>query len=218
MSKKQRLTKTTRVRAFSLSGEAVDLGPSIRAVQIEGDVPVLVDGVMLRQRMVLREPTAVEGEWRDPADENPNRREAKRVRGRQSSDPLRTMHKRGSLITLRHLKAARTFAEDFEIGDSGARPGSEKSPTRIAFSAGAIPHERRLLALGRLREVYWVIGKMGSALLIHVTVGSDSGAGPGDVASWARRTHIDAGIVTGMLVATLDRLVEHYAIGEVRDE
>src|ERR1700722_15295418 len=66
-------------------------------------------------------------QWRDPEDDDPNRRSPKLVRGIRRYSVLHNLHKSDDTqITLDHMKAVARLVADYEIGVLGASPPGDK--------------------------------------------------------------------------------------------
>jgi hypothetical protein len=161
-----------------------------------------------------REPTAVPAEWRDPDDLNPNRRAARVVQGTRAVDPVYAAHLRaGSKITLRHVRAANKYLTDYEMGILGSRPNA---PERVGGTraAGAMyPSEEQCARVRSILIAHQALGAAATQILRHVVLGIPDPLRR-DAASYARRFGMDPKLAMGLLVAALERLAEHYQIGE----
>ncbi len=146
-----------------------------------------------------------EAEWRDPADNNPNARKPKTVRGHRRYDVLRGLKDGGDLVTIQHVATADRYRLDYEVGHEGANPGGEGGLVRVdqAYQEDG-PTHRRLAAMARYREATVAVGQTLNVILVHVVLLNR------DVTSYAVPRNIRREIAMGYLVAALDRLLEHY--------
>ena len=102
---------------------------------------------------ILREATAEQASWRDPADTSPNRRNPKQIEGYRAADALITLKKRGGQITQLHMRAANRLRSSHELGELGVRPGYERPEVGSAhFGPTDGPNVMRLDALQSYRE------------------------------------------------------------------
>ena len=102
--------------------------------------------------------------WRDPDDDNPNRRTPKMVQGHRRIDHLLRMQ-RENIIDERQAASGVRFRDDYEIGE-GARVGSERSEIK----AGGVPEPdaTQLDALRRYRLAVQAVGQGRCSLIMHV--------------------------------------------------
>jgi len=178
------------------------------------DSPLVIAPYVRLISVGLRPPTAVQSEWRDPADDNPNRREARVVKGTRAHDAVYAAHRRpGSLITIQHVRAANRYLTDYEIGVLGAHPNA---PERVGGSRSQgilYPQEQQNARIRSISLADRALGTKAAEIVHHVVLGIPDPL-QRDVASYARRFGIDAKLAMGLLVAALERLVEHYQVGE----
>ena len=191
-----------RRKPASLTDAAVDLGPDIRRRTI----------LAADRTTVLREPTAEAGEWRDPDDDNPQRRKARTISGSRAADPLQAMAMRGKLVTERHLKAAQRLLDDWEFGVLGARPSSVKTGGG-GYQAAQYPEEARLAHLADARAARAAVGERGFSVLAHVVLGIPEPE-QRTVRAYAQRHGMHEQTATGLLFGALERLAEHYLPAE----
>jgi hypothetical protein len=201
-----------RIRASSRGDlvDAQDLGPAIRRQEIRN-----ADGT------VLREPSAVPAEWRDPSDTDPHRRTARKIAASRATDPLHDLQ-RSRYITRRHSRAARRWLDDYER--SQVSIGSTVERIGMAVGApgadGMYCSETVLIRLSRWKAACAAVGKLGVTAMAHVILGWPDPLHR-DVKSFARRHHlgrrrkdgsteIDERVALGILVAALDRLADFY--------
>ena len=170
--------------------------PSIRTKQI-----IDHDGT------ILREATAEQASWRDPADTSPNRRNPKQIDGYRATDALVTLKKRGGQITQLHLRAANRLRSSHELGELGARPGYERPEVGSAyFGPMDGPHVMRLDALQSYREAKQAVPRSQWPILEHVVIRN------GSVSSYGAEHRMRRDQAVGYLIAALDCLVDHYGL------
>ena len=184
-----------------LLSESADLGPDIRRVPI-----LAADRVT-----IIRDATAEDAEWTDPDDLNPQRRKARKIQGARAADPLQAMAQRGTLITERHLKAARKLTDDYERGVLGARPSAATGgQTKAGFSAAQYPEEARLACLTNVRHAQAAVGATGWLILSHVVLGIPDPANR-TVRAYAARHGMHEQAAAGLLFGAIERLAEYYS-------
>lgn len=170
-------------------------------------------------KTVLREAIVQNAEWQDPDDANPNHREAKRITGTRSVDGLMEMHVRSQLVTTLHLKAANSWALDYEMGICGAAPGKSKSMLGgNSFGAKDYPELTRIVRVTRFNETCKLLGPRGRMLLEHLVLGIPDPT-KRDIKSLAARVIVktkttsrawSVGVTQGYVLAALDVLVDYY--------
>lgn len=162
------------------------------------------------RRLAGRAPTAVAAKWRDPDDLNAGRRSPREIKGTRASDPLVALSNRsGSLVTAAHLRAAGRFLADYEVGVLGARQNMPEKAGGRGSPGAMYPSEQQCARLRSVQIAERAVGPTGVRILHHVVCGIPDPLRR-DVASYARRFGINAQVAMGLLVATLERLVEHY--------
>lgn len=185
---------------------APDLGPEVRRKTI-----VQRDPRCAKPAVVLRGPTVLHAEWRDPDDTDASRRAPKVVTGARAANPLIAMHKRGGLINLDHIAAAERLLTSYEVGILGGHPGRgrEYGEPHVTSRPRAYPQEVQLAALAQFRAAMRRLSPFQVRLVGHVVLGIPDPARR-DVAVFAERAGLDANVVRGQLVAALDALVKHF--------
>lgn len=203
------------------SPQPSDAAPDIRILRIE-EVRALTDqsgkvvrdfhGRPMQFTDVLREPTAVSGGWRDPDDDNPNRRNALKVHGYRAYEPLRAMGNRpGSLIERRHVLAGRRYLADYECGVLGARSGRDDSGVR--GSGGVLyPAEDQAARIRAVILAHRAVGERGTELLRFIILGIPDPT-RASLQHYATQRGFSPQLAMGLLVAALDHLAAHYGIG-----
>ena len=162
--------------------------------------PVRLLRIVTKSGELLREPTAVRDERPDPDSQVRN------VRGWRGASPLD--HIGSPQITREHRLAAARFAATMEAVAAAGYGHTARLPTGVppGLSAAVVgTPESALRAVADHRAACQAVGKIGSALLLAVVVDGYSGA------RLARLTGGNGEVALGHLLATLSRLVEHYA-------
>ena len=178
--------------------------------------PVSADGApeTRLQRIGARPPTAVRTAWRDPDDNDPNRRNARVVHGTRAYDAvLAAANRAGSLVTARHVKASQRYLSDYEVGVLGARPDAGERLPGTRSEGACYPSERQCDALRVVLNAQKAVGVMATQALRHVVLGIPDPEHR-NVASYARRHGMDPKVAMGILVVALDGLADFYEIGE----
>lgn len=153
---------------------------------------------------ILRTATAELTEWLDPDDNNPNRRQARKVNGYRTADVIRTLYERGSLVTLQHVRAANRLRKDYELAQ-GARPGYERPEiTDRSFGPASGPQEMQLKALRAYTEAIDMLGWEMSEIIFHVVIRNQF------VRAYAQQRGQPEMIMMDILIAGLKRLADHY--------
>ena len=170
----------------------------------------------------------VETDWADPDDDRPNQRQARRVKGWRTFDPLRRMHAAyGSHVTAEQIVAADLLRQAFDL----ASMGLSQMPIWLSEGVNLITHRQpsfgppaSALAQTHACRVFDRAMKgfvlpdeqrmIGAIILSNI-----------DMPMWCRmkqeRLDLDvmpnAGIEVGRLLAILERLTEHFD-GEIREQ
>jgi hypothetical protein len=214
--RKARMSAATQRVALAAEQQSVVQDVRTRAI-IEPAV-VNEDGVVLREAVRLREPTAVSAEWRDPQDSGRSIF-PKHVYGFRAADPLLTLHKRFPKdYTKKHVDAAERLRNDYEIGHEGARPGYERlmrevgSTLTIAGDYTSVHSQAG--ALRRYQSAMKALGKDLADVIRFVVLGIGAEPGCNNLSAWAKRRGIGDDKAGGYLMAALDRLAEHYGVEE----
>ena len=156
--------------------------------------------VVAQDGTVLREPVVTMSTWAEPGNTT-----TKLVTGYRRTDSLLTLHQRGELITNNHLIIADRYVRDYEVGMEGGRPGYDRLLAIQSGFHGVEPSRMRLNALQRLRAANKSVGTSLLPILHDVVVKNTT------LKDWAQRNRVNAQVALGRLVATLDRLSDHYA-------
>jgi hypothetical protein len=120
------------------------------------------------------------------------------VSGFRVSSVLRTYYLGGNLVTRKHLYAADRFLRAYELGDIGRSPSPDPLP--IESSEGT-----RAKALRDFQTAKNAIGPSPFGI-IQAVVLNNQHAG-----TYARQRGMNRHVAMGYLVASLDRLWDHYA-------
>lgn len=157
--------------------------------------------------------TAIASTWRDPDDDNPNRRNALKVRGFRAYEPLRAMSNRpGSLIERRHVLAGRRYLADYECGVLGARSGRDDSGVR--GSGGVLyPAEDQAARIRAVILAHRAVGERGTELLRFIILGIPDPT-RASLQHYATQRGFSPQLAMGLLVAALDHLAAHYGIAQ----
>lgn len=210
MAKRGGKGKGTELRFTSRA----DLGPKVRRLGLDSR-PEGEDS----RPLVVREPTVMQATWRDPDDSNPHRRSAAEIVAMRAADPLRVMHRRGGLVTLKHIAAAERLLDAFEVGAFGAGEGRGR-PLVSAGGGGRAkdyPAERVLNALQEFRSAMACLSPVQARMIGHVVLGVPDPERR-DVAAFAARHDLNEAFCRGLLVAALDALVQFYFPGANAEE
>ena len=154
---------------------------------------------------LIREALLVAAEWRDPDDNNPNRRTAKVVRGFRRADPLANLAARGS-ISAAHLAAAERLRIAWEVGVEGGSVGSGRDLSMPAIRSGSStgdPSERRLAALRVVGAARNRLGPLWSVVVALAICRVD-------LSRFAAHTGMSRHAALGYATAALDVLTAFY--------
>lgn len=144
-------------------------------------------------------------QWRDPEDDDPNRREPKIIRGLRRYSTLHNLHKSNDQeITLEHMKAMARFNGDYEMGMEGASPPGDSKLDRVDGSKSYDISQMRLDAATHFREAVEALGPSLFGFLWEVCFLNES------VKQAGLKRGIHNQIAKGVLIAGLDRLRDHY--------
>lgn len=157
----------------------------------------------------LKTGSAVAAIWRDPDDTNPRRREARQVRHIRAKDPVDHMVDNG-IIGKSQGVTARKFRGDYERGEIGMQAARELGLPPGGFGPSDGPTPTRVRYLLAWQATAAVVGKNALPLMIDVIILGKSFA---EIARASRKKHGQTRLIytaAGMLIATLDRLGEHY--------
>lgn len=114
----------------------------------------------------------VQSTWRDPDDDDPNRRTPKLVHGVRRYDVLQSMHRANdSEITIEHMKAVGRWVTAYEVGVEGASPGSGRMEY-IDDSSRPDISQKRMDLHREWREVKAALGERNCEVLIWVVFGN----------------------------------------------
>jgi hypothetical protein len=164
-----------------------------------------LDAVIAPDGTVLRDPLAVSGHWRDPADHNRSSRVPKLVYGRLRSDPLVRWARSNREVTAEHIAAADAYRLTYELGPCGAMPaGRTLDYCDRQFSPSSGPAEARCQ---RMTAWTWVQQQLdGDARRILDAVVLNRVP----VTAWAMKCGIDRRRAVRSLIKVLDQLYEIY--------
>jgi len=159
-------------------------------------------------------PKVERASWADPDDLDPGNmasartRRARLIDGYRRRNTLLNLHVRNPReITKRHVEAAGRLTRDFEVGHEGARSAGGRNG--VGGAEPGWPTHQQLAALRRYREARDALGAtlwgiVHAIVLVNLTMDN--------LATLLRlspdRTH-------GRFAAAMDRLADHYALGEV---
>src|ERR1700722_10085405 len=146
-------------------------------------------------------------QWRDPEDDDPNRRSPKLVRGIRRYSVLHNLHKSDDTqITLDHMKAVARLVADYEIGILGARaPGAaDHRLDRVDGHKDYDFSQVQLDSATNFRSARAALGPRNFCLLEMVAFDNQS------VSAVAEAYGINNHHAKGRLIACLDSLHDHY--------
>jgi hypothetical protein len=138
--------------------------------------------------------------WVDPVQANQFAKTPEKVKGFRRIDTLVRLLAGGTL-TKEHVAAGFRLRDDYEVSE-GARPGSERSEIRGSGTGG--PLDAQLAAVARYRAAIQAVGKIPSAMVLHVVLDNRS------ITAWAEPRGMSVSSATGYLLCGMDRLQEHY--------
>lgn len=203
---KKALRRAKEARAESVAREALRVADLLTDDRRTNLVPTIRRTPIVEQSTgaVLRGPTVESADWLDPDDNNPNRRQAKRVTGFRSKDVFETMYRRGSLITAKHRKAVNRLRRDFEVG-SGIKSGQERlGGDRTAFGPGGGPQDHQLDALRSFEDARAALQNTLFEVVDLVVLRNQH------LRNYATRKKVPEDYAMGIFVSALSRLSEHY--------
>jgi hypothetical protein len=157
----------------------------------------------------LKTGVAVEATWRDPEDTNPRRREARQIHHIKIKDAVEYLVDNG-VIGKSQGVAARKFRADYELGEHGLKAARLLGMPPGGFGPSDGPTPTRVRHLLAWQATAAVVGKNALPLMIDVIV---LGKTLTEVARNSSKRQGQTRIMytaAGMLIATLDRLGEHY--------
>ena len=141
--------------------------------------------------------SAVRAEWDDPNDTGRRGTYTRMVHGYRRSDPLITLHRRSPReFTDQHLRAAERLRDDYEISEGVSLEkgqGGEAGPLDVQLDARA-----------RYRGAVQAVGPRLCTILLPVVLSSWT------VKRWAEERDMSETKAAGYLIASLDRLQDHY--------
>jgi len=193
-------TRKPRIRKPAAPDRS-DMVPAIQKTAVTRTM-LAADG-KTRLTVVLRAPIATRAEWDDPEDTNTSgARTARQASGYRRTDPLRLLHRRGEHVTKQMLQDAERYRDDFEIGALGAKFGGGLS-IGIGGTSGGFS-DRQAMAMARYRAANEAVGREAEAVLGDIVLGLM------DLTTWAAAQGVSRQHATGLLVAAMQRLREHY--------
>ena len=143
-------------------------------------------------RPAILEPAA----WPDPA------KPAKIVHSFRRVSAIWRLFQRSQHITIAHLKAAKQFTADYEVGCEGARSGG--GTAAVGPASDGHPSFHQLAALGRYRATITALGPNDAMIVSYIVLLNRTAA---QTADWLHITPAEA-VIT--IASALDRLCEHY--------
>lgn len=148
--------------------------------------------------------TALTGEWVDPDDLNPRRREAKRIHGYRARDQITILEDAGTLGK-QHAKAMRRFRRLHDEGVIGLSSGKPLIEERggTQFASGG-PSETRLLKLHEYNQVVSAVGTHLTEILLAIIIGEVS------ISAYAARKRMNRSTVAGYLLAAVDATMDWF--------
>lgn len=147
-------------------------------------------------------------DWRDPDDKAAMERDAlgrahrKTVVGWRVIDPLARLP-----CSSEHLQAANRLRADWERG-SGATGGGMDLGRVDQSGSRDTAQANQLLARRRYEGAVQAVGMRGCVMLLPVVLGGCT------VSDLIRRLKLDQRVVQTRVMSALDRLVEHYGLGD----
>jgi hypothetical protein len=157
----------------------------------------------------LKTGTAVTATWRDPDDTNPRRREAKQVHNIKARDQVEYLVDNG-IIGKSQGVAARKFRADYERGEIGMQAAKQLGMPPGGFGPSDGPTPTRVRYLIAWQATAAVVGKDALPLLIDVIISGKSFSQIARASNKQRSLTRLIYTAAGVLIATLDRLGEHY--------
>ena len=147
--------------------------------------------------------SVVSSEWRDPDDNNPNRRIAKVVRGYRATDQVDMLMDRGTL-NRSQASAARRFRKLYELGEIGLKSSPNLLEARIGFEAGSGPSEVRLMWLQQYQAVCNALRPSNVAVLLEIIIQGVS------LKDYAARRRVGPSVASGMLMSAVQFLSDFF--------
>lgn len=172
---------------------------------------IVIAPVLAADGTVLRDALAAKAEWRDPEDDNPLARAPKRISGYRRVWTIDVLaRERPREMTAQLVRAANRLLSDYEIGVEGA--STRVAAGRIDGSDTTGLSDARMQALRAYREATAAIGLAAYPVMMGIVIRNLS------LAEAARRTGTNPQVLSGRLLAGLERLAEHYWPPEQRVE
>lgn len=186
--------------------------PRKRSAKQRAHVMALLDDDRNEARVIptVRLNSAIEAEWRDPADVSVYRKKPRLIRGHRSWDAIEYLLERKDLAR-RQVVAARRVRKDYEIGVVGLRGGTGNPLDRVSGSFGPSdgPGETKSRSLEQFNQARIAVGKSLWGMIQAIVLENES------VSVYALRVDVHYQTAQSRLMSALDRLADHY---ETRDE
>ena len=170
---------------------------------------ILAHNRMLRDSTQVVEPIRLAGDgvvaadWRDPEDNNPNRRTAKVIHGFRARDQVDILVENGT-FNRNQAYAAKRFRTLYELGEVGLKASPNLLEAKVGFESSGGPSEQRLMWLQAYRQMCQALRPGNVRVLLAIVIGGQR------VKDYAARERMRPTFASGVLLGAVQFLADYF--------